>query len=145
MEFEKLREEIKEHEGYQSKAYQLKYGNTVEPFYTIGYGHRIQPTDNIEIDKVYPHKEIEKWFEVDFSKARRSADDLLGECHPLAKEVGIEACYVLGKNGFSKFKQTIQLIKDKQFIEASEEIKNSKWYRQVPHRVEMLSRKLQEI
>ena len=93
----------------------------------------------------YNYDFINKLFEVDFSIAKGGADELLGNCHPMAKEAGIECVFVLGKNGFSKFKKTIQLIKDGQHHDASEEIKNSKWYRQVPHRVEEISRKLREI
>ena len=145
MDFETLKDEIKKNEGCEHKAYQLKYNNTVEKFYTIGFGHRVQPNDKIDINKVYSHKDVSKWFEVDFSVARRSADDLLGDCHPIAKEVGIECCFVLGRTGFSKFGKTIQFIRDGLHKEASEEIKDSKWYRQVPHRVETLSRKLREI
>ena len=145
MDFEALKDEIKKHEGCKLQAYQLTYNGYTEPFYTIGYGHKIHPNDKIDINKVYSHKEIQKWFEVDFSVARRSADDLLGDCHPMAKEVGIECCFVLGRTGFSKFGKTIQFIRDGLHKEASEEIKDSKWYRQVPHRVETLSRKLREI
>ena len=44
-----------------------------------------------------------------------------------------------------KSRKKLELINKKQYTEASEEIKNSKWYRQVPQRVEMLSRKLQDV
>ena len=145
VDFESLKDEIKESEGCRHKAYQLKFNGYQEPFYTIGFGHKVQPNDKIDINKIYSHKEIEKWFELDFSVARRSADDLLGDCHPAAKEVGIECCFVLGRTGFSKFKKTIKFIKDGSHKEASKEIKDSKWYQQVRHRVEALSKKLKEI
>lgn len=147
--YEELKDEIKKHEGLKLQAYQLEYntadGLVKEPFYTIGYGHRVKESDNIDVTKEYSYEFVEKLFEIDFSHAKAGADDLLGDCHPKAKEAGIECVFVLGKNGFSKFKKTIQYIKDGETKLASEEIKNSKWYRQVPHRVEEVSRKLREI
>ena len=149
MDYTRLKEEITKSEGLKLKAYQLQYntadGPVKEPFYTIGIGHRVKESDKIDVNKEYNYDFINKLFEVDFSIAKGGADELLGNCHPMAKEAGIECVFVLGKNGFSKFKKTIQLIKDGQHHDASEEIKNSKWYRQVPHRVEEISRKLREI
>ena len=149
MDYDRLKEEITNSEGLRLKAYQLEYntadGPVKEPFYTIGIGHRVKESDKIDVNKEYTYDFVQKLFEVDFSIAKGGADELLGDCHPIAKECGIEAVFVLGKNGFSKFKKTIQLIKDGETKLASEEIKDSKWYRQVPHRVEEISRKLREI
>jgi len=149
MDYDRLKEEIKKHEGLKLKAYQLEYntadGWVKEPFHTIGYGHRVKESDKIDVNKEYSYDFVEKLFEIDFSIAKAGADELLGDCHPMAKEVGIECVFVLGKNGFSKFKNTIKLIKEGKHEEASEEILRSKWYRQVPHRVEEVSRKLREI
>jgi len=149
MDYDRLKEEITKSEGLKLKAYQLQYntadGPVKEPFYTIGIGHRVKESDKIDVNKEYSYDFINKLFEVDFSIAKAGADELLGDCHPMAKEAGIECVFVLGKNGFSKFAKTIKLIKDGETKLASEEIKNSKWYRQVPHRVEEISRKLREI
>jgi GH24 family phage-related lysozyme (muramidase) len=74
MDFETLKDEIKKNEGCKLKAYQLTYNGYTEPFYTIGYGHRVQSNDNIDINKVYSHKDIEKWFNFDFQIAKQGAD-----------------------------------------------------------------------
>ena len=74
-----------------------------------------------------------------------SLHDNFDELPKPVQEVFIEACFVIGTTGFSKFKKTLELINNKQYTEASEEIKNSLWYRQVPQRVEMLSQKLQNV
>lgn len=149
MDYDRLKEEITNSEGLRLKAYQLEYntadGPVKEPFYTIGIGHRVKESDKIDINKEYTYDFVQKLFEVDFAIAKAGADELLGDCHPTAKECGIECVFVLGKNGFSKFAKTIQFIKEGKHQEASEEIKDSKWYRQVPHRVEEISRKLREI
>ena len=149
MDYYRLKDEIKKHEGLRLRAYQLEYntadGLVKEPFFTIGHGHRVTESDNIDVTKEYGYDFIETLFEIDFSKAKAGADQLLGDCHPIAKEAGIECVFVLGKNGFSKFGKTIKFIKEGKHKEASEEIKDSKWYRQVPHRVEEISRKLREI
>ena len=149
MDYDRLKEEITKSEGLKLKAYQLQYntadGLVKEPFYTIGIGHRVKESDKIDVNKEYSYDFINKLFEVDFSIAKAGADELLGDCHPMAKECGIECVFVLGKTGFKNFAKTIKLIKDGKHQEASEEIKDSKWYRQVPHRVEEVSRKLREI
>ena len=143
MEYQKLKEEIKEHEGYRNKVYKDILG-----LRTIGYGHLCRDDEKWEDDKQYDHRHLEKTFEYDFSVAYRGAmslHDNFSELPKLVQEVFIEACFVIGTTGFSKFKKTLELINNKQYIEASEEIKNSKWYRQVPQRVEMLSKKLREV
>lgn len=149
MDYDRLKEEITNSEGLRLKAYQLEYntadGPVKEPFYTIGIGHRVKESDKIDVNKEYTYDFVQKLFEVDFAIAKAGADELLGDCHPTAKECGIECVFVLGKNGFSKFGKTIKFIKEGKHKEASEEIKDSKWYRQVPHRVEEISRKLREI
>jgi len=149
MDYDRLKEEITNSEGLRLKAYQLEYntadGPVKEPFYTIGIGHRVKASDKIDVNKEYTYDFVQKLFEVDFAIAKAGADELLGDCHPMAKEAGIECVFVLGKNGFSKFGKTIKFIKEGKHQEASKEIKDSKWYRQVPHRVEEISRKLREI
>ena len=149
MDYDRLKEEITNSEGLRLKAYQLEYntadGPVKEPFYTIGIGHRVKESDKIDVNKEYTYDFVQKLFEVDFAIAKAGADELLGDCHPMAKEAGIECVFVLGKNGFSKFAKTIKFIKEGKHQEASEEIKDSKWNRQVPHRVEEISRKLREI
>ena len=149
MDYDRLKEEITNSEGLRLRAYQLEYntanGPVKEPFYTIGIGHRVKASDKIDVNKEYTYDFVQKLFEVDFAIAKAGADELLGDCHPMAKEAGIECVFVLGKNGFSKFGKTIKFIKEGKHQEACEEIKDSKWYRQVPHRVEEVSRKLREI
>jgi lysozyme len=143
MEYEKLKEEIKEHEGYRAMVYNDILGKR-----TIGYGHLCRDDEKWEDGKNYDHRHLEKIFEYDFSVAYRGAMSLHDNFDELPKpvqEVFIEACFVIGTTGFSKFKKTLELIKNKQYTEASEEIKNSLWYRQVPQRVEMLSQKLQNV
>ena len=143
MEYQKLKEEIKEHEGDRAMVYNDTLGKR-----TIGYGHLCRDDEKWEDGKNYDHRHLEKIFEYDFSVAYRGAMSLHDNFDELPKpvqEVFIEACFVIGTTGFSKFKKTLELINNKQYTEASEEIKNSLWYRQVPQRVEMLSQKLQNV
>ena len=116
MDYDRLKEEITNSEGLRLRAYQLEYntadGLVKEPFYTIGIGHRVKASDKIDVNKEYTYDFVQKLFEVDFAIAKAGADELLGDCHPMAKEAGIECVFVLGKNGFSKFKKTIELNPD---------------------------------
>lgn len=59
-----------------------------------------------------------------------------------AKEVLIEMAYQMGVKGLLNFKNTLNLIKNGDYVGASAELHNSKWAYQTPKRAAKLSRKL---
>ena len=62
MEYQKLKEEIKEHEGYRAMVYNDILGKR-----TIGYGHLCRDDEKWEDGKNYDHRHLEKIFEYDKS------------------------------------------------------------------------------
>ena len=143
MEFEELKERIKEHEGYKDKIYLDSLGKK-----TIGYGHLVTATDKFKADKRYSIAELNRVFEYDFKKSLDGAGRItdFDNLHPKAQEVAIECCFVLGAKGFSLFKRTIGHLNEGRWTDASAELKNSLWYKkQASNRVSALCEILESI
>ena len=62
-----------------------------------------------------------------------------------AQDVVIEMCYQLGVSGFSKFKKSINYLKNHDFRNASSEILRSVWAEQTPNRAKELSNILSKL
>ena len=129
-------EDIKKHEGFESKVYKCTEG-----YDTIGYGFAIKDlvldkdiADLILMKKL--HKMLQRitiafpWF--------KDVDNT-------AKGVIVNMCYQLGLSGFSKFKKTIYLLETEQYEEASVEMLDSLWAKQTPNRAKELSETLRSI
>lgn len=146
MDYQELKERIKEHEGYRNKVY---LDSMTPPNRTIGYGHLCRADEKWDDDKQYDHRHLEKVFEYDFAIAVRGADEILKNCpniHEKAREIVIECVFVLGKTGFSRFKRCIDALSKSDYQSASEELKDSVWYKnQATNRVHFLSQILEGI
>jgi len=116
---------VSQHEGFRSKPY-----HCTEGYLTIGYGKRV---DYIEVDKETAKKWLKKELK-ELDKRLQHTFDWYFNSPDGVKEVVIDMCYNLGVSGFSKFKKTIYLLETEQYEEASEEMLDSKWARQVKTR-----------
>ena len=138
MPFEALKQRIKEHEGYRLTVYKCSEG-----FDTGGYGHKIIEGEEIPTSE-------EGWsnlFEQDFQTACDGADNILGDCDIdiVAREVIIEMVYQMGEGGVSKFKGMLSALKEERYTDASDEMIDSRWYRQTPNRASELALIMREI
>ena len=129
-ELQEIVEDIKRHEGFEPKVYECSEG-----YNTIGYGFAIK---DLEIDEDVANLILMKklhtllqriiiafpWF--------KDTDDKV-------KKVVVEMCYNLGLRGFSKFKKTIYYLETEQYEEASTEMLDSLWAKQVKGRAKHLS------
>ena len=145
-EIEYLKKRIKKHEGYRELPYNLEYKTTdgkvvKENFSTAGYGHVIQKGE-VEPEGGYTKAYWEGVFEKDFKNAHDGALKLLGDSnvHPTAVGIVTEMVYQMGYNGVSKFKNTLKLIKDGRYQDASIEMLDSKWAQQTEGRAVDLSK-----
>lgn len=59
-----------------------------------------------------------------------------------AQEILIEMAYQIGVSGVLKFKKTIQSLKNRDYIEAAEEMIDSRWARQTPRRAHELAARM---
>lgn len=147
---ELLKTRIKKHEGYKLIPYNLEYddanGNTIkEDFFTGGHG--------IKLDKKHKEPEggytDEYWnekFEERFTEAHNGALKLVGTDMDY-KAIGVvtEMIYQMGYTGVSKFKNTLNYMKNGQWELASIEMLDSKWAIQTPDRATKLSKLIKNI
>lgn len=131
----KLSQRIKRHEGFSDKVYLDRLGNP-----TIGYGHLIKKNEDFKNNKKYNRKLLNYIFNKDLSKAIKDYNKIFKR-HRIPKEIEeiiIEMIFQLGIKNFLKFKKMIKAIKKYNFLEAKEEMLNSRWNQQAPRRVRNL-------
>jgi len=128
---ETLVEDIKKEEGYRSSVY---LDTLQKP--TIGYGFLIDTLELQEdICELILMRKLEKLI-----KSIKFNFKWFDDMPDKVQDVIINMCYQLGVSGVSKFKKTIQLMKNKQWDRASVEMLDSKWGReQTPQRAKRLS------
>ena len=134
MNIDKLREELKEDEGCKYEIYLDHLGLP-----THGIGHLITEWD----------EEYEKKVGTEVSEER------VNECFAKDVETVLEDCKVLysnlanmmfnmGRTRLSKFKKLKLAVDDEDWMEASIQMEDSRWYKQVPNRAERLCKRMRE-
>ena len=133
----KLKKRIKENEGYKNFAYKDCLG-----FLTIGYGHLIKKNEKKFLYNSFSKKALLKVFESDFQTAIKDYQKNYKKDNfqQNTKEVFIEMIFQLGIKKQKRFKKMIKHIKKRRFFMAALEMKDSRWNRQTPKRVEILTK-----
>ena len=128
---------IAKHEGFSETVYKCTAGKD-----TIAYGKRIK---YLRVTK----EQGREWLAEDSEHLKYVLADKYKWFTPApdeVKEIGLEMAYQLGPTSFSKFKKTIQLLKNKDYEGASTEMLDSKWARDdTPERALELSNRLKQI
>ena len=124
--FNKLVERILENEGFKSKPYQCTEG-----VWTIGHG--ITYLTEEESKRIVADRIAEKHLGLG------GALDWYNDLPPEVQGVVLEMTFQMGTAGMLCFKKMIQAMKDKDWKQAANEMKDSKWYRQTPNRCERLA------
>jgi lysozyme len=129
MHIEKLKRQIKSDEGFRQFPYRDIVGKL-----TIGYGfnlddvglseHESEHILSLRIAQIMNRLRVYSWF------------NLL--C-PDRKNVVINMSYQMGVSGMLKFKKMIKGIIENDFEKASNEMLDSKWAKQTPHRAKRLA------
>ena len=141
---DKIKESIKHHEGYRNKVYLDTLGKR-----TVGYGH-LCVEDFWEDDKEYDKEFLDGIFDVDYKKAEDSAKRLfeMNGCADMddqAKGIIIEMVFQLGPTGVSKFKMMWKCLSELNYVGASYEMIDSRWYKQTTNRAKELSNRMKNI
>ena len=144
MNMDRLKDSVKQHEGYRNKVYLDTLGKR-----TVGVGH-LCVEDFWEDDKEYDEKFLLEILEKDLSEAIKGANDLMAEhdCMDInekAHEILIEMVFQLGKNGVSKFRKMWEALAEKNYIGASYEMLDSRWAKQTPNRANGMAKTMKEI
>lgn len=132
----KIKEIIKEHEGFRDQVYIDTLG-----FRTIGYGHKVTDEDNFKDNETYDQEFLEEIFDQDFSQARSAALRLLKHLDLAEDAVDVITSMVfqLGETGVSKFKNMFAALEIPDYSEAAEQMLDSKWHMQTPARCQELA------
>jgi lysozyme len=122
--------ELRRHEGFEARPYRDSVG-----VLTVGYGW------NLESDPMCREAaEVQmKCKLADIEQLLMSRYDWYPNLSQARKDVVLNMCYNLGIDGFGKFRNTIWLIQNSRFQEASREMLNSKWAEQVGGRARTLA------
>ena len=124
--FNKLIERILENEGFKSKPYQCSEG-----VWTMGHG--ITYLTEEESKRIVADRIAEKHL------ALSGSLDWYNNVPPEVQGVILEMTFQMGTSGMLQFRKMIEAMKDKDWKQASAEMKDSKWYRQTPNRCERLA------
>jgi len=137
MNYDKLVESVKKHEGYRNKVYLDSLGKR-----TVGYGH-LCVEDKWVDGWEYSQVELEKVLEKDLKYAINQGE---GMCRDLkisddAKFLIIEMIFQLGSAGIQKFRKMWEALKEDppNYKEASVQMLDSRWAKQTPNRAQEMA------
>ena len=127
---DKIRRLLKLHEGVKSKPYKCTAG-----FLTIGVGHNIdaKPLSNEAINQI---------LEDDIEDALREVE-MLSFWHDLdevRQAVLIDMCFNLGFSGLRKFSKMLEALSFGDYVEAANQMMDSRWANQVGGRSKRLGK-----
>ena len=132
MNYDKLIESVKKHEGFRDTVYLDTLSKR-----TVGFGH-LCVEDHWEDGKKYDKEYLEDILEKDLQSAIDQTEDM---CKDLtitddAKSIICEMIYQLGGNGVSKFKNMWKALREDppNYFEAHVQMLDSRWYKQTPNR-----------
>ena len=142
MNYDKLLESVKKHEGYKNHVYLDTLGKR-----TVSVGH-LCVEDFWEDGKEYEEDFLMDILKKDLQQAIRQADSM---CEGLkisedAKIIIIEMIFQLGGTGVSKFRKMWQALQQDppDYAEASVQMLDSRWAKQTPNRAKEMARLMSE-
>ena len=146
MDIERLKEEIKDDEGYKNEIYldhlSLK---------TLGVGHLIKETDpeyDLEVGTHIEDERVNELFEEDINVTIDECRKLYYDFDRLPEEAQLIICnmmYNMGRPRLSRFHKMKRAVENRDWKEASNQMKDSKWYRQVTNRADRLCNRMENI
>ena len=146
MNVEKFTEEIKRDEGVKYEVYLDHLGLP-----TCGIGHLIQSTDpehGLEVGTKIDEERVNELFDEDIQVTIQECKYLYNDFDDFPEEaqrIIANMMFNLGRPRLSRFLKMKQHVDNRDFVSASEEMKNSKWYRQVTNRAQRLCDRMANI
>ena len=141
MNYDKLIESVKKHEGFRDVVYRDTLNKR-----TVGFGH-LCVEDHWEDGKKYDKEYLEKILKEDLQYAINQGE---GMCQDLkisddAKFLIIEMIFQLGSAGVQKFRKMWDALKEEppNYFEAHVQMLDSRWAKQTPNRAGEMSEKMQ--
>ena len=148
MEFfvDRLREELKTDEGCKYEIYLDHLGLP-----TFGIGHLVTERDpeyQKEVGTVVDEIRVNEVFEQDIQVTVDECKILFVDWTNLPEEVKLitaNMMFNMGSPRLSKFKKMIKAIKDGDWLEAGNQMQDSRWYKQVTNRADRLISRMKAI
>ena len=143
---DRLREELKIDEGCKYEIYLDHLGLP-----TFGIGHLVTERDTEyqkEVGTVVDEIRVNEVFEQDIHVTIGECRKLFDDWDKLPEEVRLilaNMMFNMGRPRLSKFKKMIQAIKDGDWLEAANQMKDSRWYKQVTNRADRLISRMKAI
>jgi lysozyme len=130
-----LKQQLTNHEGFRAKPYKCPAGKL-----TIGVGRNIE-------DNGISVEEAEFMLENDIKRCIEELRDIFKDFDTFGenqKMALIDFIFNIGKTTFLKFRKTISAIKKQDWEEASKEMINSLWYKQVRNRGKFITEQIKK-
>ena len=146
MDIGKLRDELKIDEGVK---YEIYLDHLSLP--TLGVGHLIKDTDpenGLPVGTKIEEERVNELFDEDIQETIQECKYLYNDFDDLPEEaqrIIANMMFNLGRPRLSRFLKMKQHVDNRDFVSASEEMKNSKWYRQVTNRAQRLCDRMANI
>jgi len=141
MNYDKLIESVKKHEGFRDTVYRDTLNKR-----TVGFGH-LCVEDHWEDGKKYDKEYLEEILVKDLQSAINQTHEM---CKDLkisddAKSIICEMIFQLGGNGVSKFRNMWKALKEDppNYFEAHVQMLDSKWAKQTPKRAHEMAEQMQ--
>ena len=118
---------------------------------TVGCGHLIlkdDPEYGCEVGTTITQERSDELFKKDIQVTLDDCKKIYPDWDDMDEEVKLvcaNMCFQLGYPRYSKFKKTIQHIKDKKYSEAAEEMQRSRWYTQTQNRANRLIERMKNV
>jgi lysozyme len=146
MNIDKLRDELKVDEGVK---YEIYLDHLSLP--TLGVGHLIKDTDpesGLPVGTKIEEERVNELFDEDIQVTIQECKYLYNDFDDLPEEaqrVIANMMFNLGRPRLSRFLKMKQHVDNRDFVSASEEMKDSRWYRQVTNRAQRLCDRMANI
>ena len=146
MNIDQLRKEIEIDEGKKDYIYLDHLG-----YPTFGIGHLItreDPEYNKPVNTYISEERIIEAFNEDISIVLKNCERLYPDFYDLPEEAQLiiaNMMFNLGYSGLAAFKNMKKAVDERNWLKASYEMMNSKWYNQVNNRAQRLVNRIRSI
>jgi len=146
MDLDKLQEQLAEDEGCKYEIYLDHLG-----YKTFGVGHLVRATDpenDMDIDTEVSKERVDECFKADIAITIEDCNVLYTNFNDIPEEAQLilaNMMFNLGRPRLSKFLNLKVAVDDEDWMEASTEMMDSKWARQVPNRAERLCKRMEKL
>lgn len=132
MNIDRLKEQLKDDEGYRQHIYTCSAGKR-----TIGYGHNL---DDLGADKPIADFMLNRDIEILLHNA--TINEIITGLDDVRAEVIINMAFNLGVGGLLNFRRMLAAVAQRNFEKAAAEMKDSLWYKQVGIRAKRLVKEM---